>query len=84
MGFFIAAADAPGMRRQVWLGLTATGLVAALVGGTLASFVTTNGLFVETAWATPALVTLALVAAIVLALAALSGPRRDWLSSPYW
>ena len=72
------------MRTPVWLGLAAAGIVAVVVGGTLASFVSTNGLFLQTEWATPALVTIALLAACLLAVVGLSGPRRDWLRSPYW
>jgi hypothetical protein len=72
------------MRTQVWLGLVAAGGVAAIVGGSLASFVTTNGLFLDSAWATAAAVTLALVVAIQVALVVLSGPDENWLGSPYW
>ena len=84
MGFFIAAALALGMRRLLWLGLVATALVATIVGGSMASFVSTNALFLDSPWATKALVSLGVVVVLVLALVVLAGPRRDWLSSPYW
>lgn len=72
------------MRTLVWLGLVATGLVATIVGGSLASFVSTNALFLDTPWATKALASLGVVVVLVAALVVLARPRRNWLSSPYW
>lgn len=72
------------MRKLLWLGLAAVGIVALLVVGTLATFVGGNGLFLDSPWALAALVTVGLVAAVVLGLIGLAGPRRGWRESPYW
>lgn len=72
------------MRRLLWLGLAAVGLVALLVVGSLANFLGRNQLFLDSPWALAALVTGGLVAAVVLGLIGLAGPRRGWLDSPYW
>lgn len=66
------------------LSIVVLALVGAGVGGLLASVGTTNRLFLATQWATPALASVGLVVAVVVAFAALGRPWRWQLSTAYW
>ena len=84
MGFFIAAVEVARMRRLLWLGVAGTLVAAAMVVGSIASFVSWNGLFLDSPYATPAIASLVIVVAFVIGLVVLAGPSPDWRSSPYW
>jgi len=64
--------------------LLAAILVAAGVGFTLATLVTVNGLFVSSAWQTPAFVTLVVLALSLFVFAALGRPWEYGTSTSYW
>lgn len=72
------------MRRLLWVGLAAVGVVTLLAVGTIANFAGGNRLLLDSPWTVAAVVTAVFVAAVVLGMIGLAGPRRGWLDSPYW
>ncbi|MEF8775841.1 MAG: hypothetical protein V5A43_04975 [Haloarculaceae archaeon] len=72
------------MRRLLWLGGIGILVAAAMVVGSIVGFVSWNGLFLDSPYATPAIGSLVVVAAFVIGLVVLAGPSPDWRSSPYW
>ena len=84
LGFFIAAVEGPSMRRLLWIGVGGTLVAAAMVVGSILGFVSWNGLFLDSPYATAAIASLVIVAAFVIGLVVLAGPSPDWRSSPYW
>jgi len=66
------------------LGLLAVVLVGAGVGLVAATLLTLNGLFVDSAWQAPALVTLLALLGFLAVFAAVGRPWGRGVSTPYW
>lgn len=59
-------------------------VIAAGIGAIVASLVTSNDLLLDSAWQTPAIVTLGLVVLTVVVFGAIGRPWRRATSTAYW